>query len=42
MTLKTERRGCRFAVAKTDGGKPVIQLGVSRHRVEAEIVTVGL
>jgi hypothetical protein len=26
MTLKPERSGCRFAVAKTDEGKPVIQL----------------
>ena len=26
MTLRPERSGCRFAVAKTDEGKPVIQL----------------
>ena len=26
MTLKRERGGCRFAVAQTDKGKPVIQL----------------
>src|SRR5439155_26938441 len=26
MTLKSERGGCRFVVAQTDEGKPVIQL----------------
>ena len=26
MTLRAERSGCRFVVAKTDEGKPVIQL----------------
>ena len=30
MTLRAERSGCRFAVAKTDEGKPVIQLELCR------------
>jgi hypothetical protein len=42
MTLKTERDGCRFAVAKTDEGKPVIQLELFHDTVShLRSLTVG-
>jgi hypothetical protein len=42
MTLKPERSGCRFAVAKTDEGKPVIQLQLFHDTVShLRSLTVG-
>jgi len=42
MTLRTERSGCRFAVAKTDEGKPVIRLELFHDTVShLKSLTVG-
>jgi hypothetical protein len=42
MTLRAERSGCRFAVAKTDEGKPVIQLELFHDTVShLRSLTVG-
>ena len=42
MTLRTERSGCRFAVAKTDEGKPVIKLELFHDTVaHLRSLTVG-
>jgi hypothetical protein len=42
MTLRAERSGCRFAVAKTEEGKPVIQLELFHDTVShLKSLTVG-
>ena len=42
MTLRAERSGCRFAVAKTDEGKPMIQLELFHDTVShLRLLTVG-
>jgi hypothetical protein len=42
MTLRAERSGCRFAVAKTDEGKPVIQLELFHDTVShLRSLTIG-
>jgi hypothetical protein len=42
MTLRAERSGCRFAVAKTDDGKPVIELELFHDTVShLRSLTVG-
>ena len=42
MTLRAERSGCRFAVAKTDEGKPVIKLELFHDTVShLKSLTVG-
>jgi hypothetical protein len=42
VTLRAERSGCRFAVAKTDEGKPVIQLELFHDTVSPlRSLTVG-
>ena len=42
MTVRTERSGCRFAVAKTDEGKPVVKLELFHDTVaHLRSLTVG-
>jgi hypothetical protein len=42
MTLRGERSGCRFAIAKTDEGKPVIKLELLHDSVShLKSLTVG-
>ena len=42
MTLRAERSGCRFVVAKTDEGRPVIQLELFHDTVShLRSLTVG-
>ena len=43
MTLGAERSGCRFVVAKTEEGKPVIQLELFHDTVSGlTALSVGL
>ena len=42
MSMKTERGGCRFVVAQTDEGKPVIQLQLFHDSVpKLNSVSIG-
>ncbi len=42
MTVRTERSGCRFAVTKTDEGKPVVKLELFHDTVaHLRLLTVG-
>ncbi len=42
MKLKTERSGCRFSVAKTDDGRPVILLELYHNTVpRLNSLTIG-